>query len=144
MARGRAAAPRTAQVPARIVIPDLTGMILRAALQRASEVGFTLAVADPTIPAEVLLQSARWTVSDQDPVGGSSRYQGDTVVAVLGHDGGGDQAGDREPRNPLPRRLSDRALSPTYLDRLRGAEALSGQVRPIESAESFRVRDRSD
>ena len=62
MARGRAAA-RIPRVPARIVIPDLTGTILRAAQQRALEIGFSLVVAEPTLPTEVLLDSARWTVA---------------------------------------------------------------------------------
>ena len=139
MARGRAVAkPR--EVPARIVIPDLSGMIVRAAAQRATQIGFSLVVADPVVPMEALLQSARWTVTDQDPPGGSIRYQGDTVVVILRRDGGGDGAGDREPRRPLPRRRSDRALSPDDLDRLRGVEPFSGQVRPIESAPSVQLR----
>ncbi len=143
MARGRAAA-RIPRVPARIVIPDLTGTILRAAQQRALEIGFTLVVAEPTLPTEVLLDSARWTVAEQDPVGGSARFRGDTVVINLRHDGGGDPSGDREPRHPLPRRRADRALSPGDLDRLRGDEPFIGQVRPIESAQSYQLRGDRD
>ena len=93
--------------PMKIDIPDLTGMIFAAALRRSVEVGFALAVADPTIRPEELASSGRWIVENQDPAPHAERYRGDTVVVFLRHDGGG--AGDREPRNPLPIRRSDRA-----------------------------------
>ena len=51
MARGRAVA-KTREVPSRIVIPDLTGMIVRAAAQRATQVGFSWSL--PT-------RRCRWT-----------------------------------------------------------------------------------
>jgi len=114
MGRGREPAS-VRGIPARIVIPDLTGMIMAAALRRATEVGFTLAVSDPPMRIAELASSGRWMVANQDPPGGTSRYRDDTVVIVLRHDGGGGEAGDREPRNPLPRRRSGRALSPADL-----------------------------
>ena len=96
--------------PLKIVIPDLTGMIFSGAMHQAVEVGFKLAVADPTIRPEELASSGRWVVETQDPAPRAERYRGDTVVVFLHHDGGG--AGDREPRNPLPVRRSDRAPIP--------------------------------
>ena len=111
MSRGRELKNVRTVPPARIVIPDLNGVIVAGALRRAVEVGFTLAVADPPRRIEELASSGRWVVAGQDPAPGSQRYHGDTVVVVLRHDGGGG-AGDREPRNPLPRRLSDRAPLP--------------------------------
>lgn len=116
MGRGRMSAKspagRPRPRPARIVIPDLTGLIGSALLRAADEVGFTLAVADPPISTETLLSSGRWVVAEQDPPAGSSRYLGDTVVVVLRHDGGGSPDGDREPREPLPRRQFGRAELP--------------------------------
>lgn len=113
MSRGRELA-NVRDVPARIIVPDLTGLIVAGALRRATEVGFTLAVADPPRPINELASSGRWTVASQDPGPGSERYRGDTVVVMVRHEGGG-SAGDREPRNPLPRRLSDRAPLPEDL-----------------------------
>lgn len=110
MSRGREL-KNVGAVPARIVIPDLAGVIVAGALRRAVEIGFTLAVADPPLRIEELASSGRWVVDTQDPGAGSERYRGDTVVVALRHDGGGG-TGDREPRNPLPRRLSDRAPLP--------------------------------
>ena len=116
VAMGRGREPASARgVPSRIVIPDLTGLIMAAALRRAAEVGFTLAVSDPPKRIAELASSGRWVVANQDPPGGSTRYRDDTVVIVLRHDGWGGEAGDREPRNPLPRRRSGRGLSPADL-----------------------------
>ena len=114
MSRGREL-KNVRDVPGRIVIPDLTGVIVAGALRRAVEVGFTLAVADPPRRMEELASSGRWVVASQDPAAGAERYRGDTVVVMVRHDGGGGSAGDREPRNPLPRRLSDRAPLPEDL-----------------------------
>ena len=110
MGRGRAI-KNVRAVPDRIEIPDLTGMIVAAILRQADEVGFTLAVADSPGPIEQLASSGRWVVAEQDPAGGAQRYSGDTVVVLLHHEGGG-EAGDREPRNPLPLRRTDRAPLP--------------------------------
>lgn len=96
--------------PAKIVIPDLIGMIVSAAMNRAVDVGFALALADHSAPIQELVSSGRWVVADQDPRGAAVRYQGDTVVVFLRHDDGGGGAGDREPRNPLPLRRSGLAL----------------------------------
>jgi hypothetical protein len=117
-------------VPARIVIPDLVGVIVAGALRRAVEVGFTLAVADPPRRLEELASSGRWVVTGQDPSPGSERYAGDTVVVTVRHEGGG-SAGDREPRNPLPRRVSDRAPLPNDLG------VPIEQVPPIASVHSL-------
>jgi len=113
MSRARERA-KVRPAPARIVIPDLQGLILSAALNRATEIGFALAVEGPPLHFEALLSSGRWAVARQEPQMGSDRFLGDTVVVVLAHDGPGG-AGDREPRNPLPRITSDRALSPAEL-----------------------------
>jgi hypothetical protein len=113
MSRGRELA-NVRDVPDRIVVPDLSGVIVAGALRRAAIVGFTLAVADPPRPIKELASSGRWVVAGQDPAPGAERYRGDTVVVTVRHEGGG-SAGDREPRNPLPRRLSDRAPLPEDL-----------------------------
>jgi len=47
-------AERPYDVPQRIVIPNLTGMIVPAALRSADDVGFTLASADP------MMRLAEW------------------------------------------------------------------------------------
>ncbi|MEP6562770.1 MAG: PASTA domain-containing protein [Nakamurella sp.] len=91
-------------LPSRIVIPDLQGLIMAAVLRQSIEMGFTLAVDDPPAPIKDLASSGRWVVGGQDPAAGSTRYRGDTVVVTLQRFGGG-EAGDREPRNPLPRPL---------------------------------------
>jgi hypothetical protein len=131
MARARATV-RARQVPAKIVIPDLSDMIPAAVLRQASDVGFTLAVAEPRIRFEDMLSSARWTVVAQDPVGGSVRYQGDTVVVIMRHQGGGDQAGDREPRHPLPLRRVERAPLDDELIESTDATEQLGSVRRLD------------
>ncbi|WP_420124175.1 hypothetical protein [Nakamurella sp.] len=95
-------------VPARIVIPDLEGSIVAGALHQADLIGFTLVIADPPADLASLQMSGRWVVAAQEPPGGSSRFRGDTVVITLRRDGG-DGAGDREPRVPVPPRLAERA-----------------------------------
>ncbi len=107
MARARRM-PADAPIPVRIVIPDLEGTIVAGALRRAELVGFTLVIADPPVDLATLQMSGRWVVANQEPPAGSTRFRGDTVVVTLRHDGG-EGAGDREPRRPLPPRLSARA-----------------------------------
>ncbi len=97
-----------APVPERITIPDLDGVIVAGALRQAELVGFTLVIADPPVDLATLQMSGRWVVASQEPPAGSTRFRGDTVVVALRRDGG-DGAGDREPRRPLPPRLSARA-----------------------------------
>jgi hypothetical protein len=99
-------------LPDRIVIPDLHGLVMAAALRQSIEVGFTLAVDDPPAPIKDLASSGRWVVGGQDPAAGETRYRGDTVVVSLRRFGGG-EAGDREPRNPLPRPLRSLAERPS-------------------------------
>lgn len=95
-------------VPDRIVIPDLVGAIVVGAQRQAELTGFTLVIADPPADPATLRMSARWVVSAQEPPGGAARFRGDTVVVTLRRDGG-DGAGDREPRAPVPPRLVERA-----------------------------------
>lgn len=92
-------------MPDKVTVPDLTGLITRGALQQVEDAGLVLAVAHPDEPFQLLLESARWVVQDQDPLAGSMRYRGDTVGVFLRHEGGG-EAGVREPRDPLPQRSS--------------------------------------
>ena len=73
--------------------------------------GVSLAIAAQPVPLPELASSGRWSVVDQDPPAGSTRYRDDTVVVYLRHDGGG-EAGDREPRNPLPLRHSGHGEHP--------------------------------
>ncbi|MET0966707.1 MAG: PASTA domain-containing protein [Nakamurella sp.] len=98
-------------LPDRIVVPDLHGLIMAAVLRQAIDVGFTLAVDDPPAPIKDLASSGRWVVEGQDPGAGAVRYRGDTVAVTLQPFGGGG-AGDREPRNPLPRPLRSLAERP--------------------------------
>jgi hypothetical protein len=95
-------AERPYDVPQRIVIPNLTGMIVPAALRSADDVGFTLASADPMMRLTDVASSGRWQVAEQEPVGGATRFRGDTVAVTFRRDHRGPDAGDREPRNPLP------------------------------------------
>ena len=104
--------PKTGSLPQPIVIPDLTGMIVAAVLRQADQVGFSLVIADPPMGIEQLTSSGRWVVAEQDPPARANRFRGDTVVVVLRHQGGGNPAGDREPRNPLPRRRVGREIRP--------------------------------
>ena len=90
------------------MIPDLVGAIVIGAQRQAERTGFTLVIADPPADPATLRMSGRWVVDVQDPPAGASRFRGDTVVVTLRRDGG-DGAGDREPRRPLPPRLSARA-----------------------------------
>lgn len=99
--------------PDSITVPDLSGMLVSAAVRQAADHHFRLALAGPHPPLTELRSSGRWVVSAQDPVGGSGRFAGDSVVVALSHQGGPD-GHDREPRNPLPQRLSDRA--PLFAD----------------------------
>lgn len=136
MSRGREL-QNVRAVPDRIVVPDLTGVIVAGALRRALEVGFTLAVADPPRRIEELASSGRWIVASQDPAPGSERFRGDTVVVLVRHDGRGGSAGDREPRNPLPRRLSDRAPLPEDL----GVPTTQGTpIASVHSLDDVRAR----
>ncbi len=124
-------------VPDRLVVPDLTGVIVAGALRRALEVGFTLAVQDPPRRIEELASSGRWIVTSQDPAPGAERFRGDTVVVLVRHDGGGGSAGDREPRNPLPRKLSDRAPLPEDL----GVSTTQGTpIASVHSLDDVRAR----
>lgn len=113
MGRGRqpAASQPAVTPPAAITIPDLSGMLVAAAVRQAADHHFRLALAGPYAPLTELQSSGRWVVSAQEPVGGSGRFAGDSVVIALTHQGGPDIR-DREPRNPLPPRLSQRAPLP--------------------------------
>lgn len=95
-------------VPDRIVVPDLVGAIVIGAERQAELTGFTLVIADPPADPATLRMSARWVVAAQEPPAGATRFRGDTVVVTLRRDGG-DGAGDREPRRPVPPRLAARA-----------------------------------
>jgi len=95
-------------VPDRITVPDLEGAIVAAALRQAELTGFALVIADPPTDLASLRSSGWWVVASQEPPGGSLRFRGDTVVVTLRRDGGGDGAGDREPRRPVPPRLAAR------------------------------------
>ncbi|HOZ58665.1 MAG TPA: hypothetical protein PKY70_10795 [Nakamurella multipartita] len=106
MARGRLKVADNA-LPDRIVVPDLDAVIVAGALHQADLIGFRLVIADPPADLRTLQASARWVVAAQEPEAGAVRFRGDTVVVTLRRDGG-DGAGDREPRQPLPPRLSDR------------------------------------
>jgi|SRR6478609_6743993 hypothetical protein len=106
MARSRRR-PDATPVPDRIVVPDLAGTIVAGALRQAELVGFTLIIADPPVDLATLQMSGRWVVDTQEPPAGATRFRGDTVVVTLRRDGG-DGSGDREPRRPLPPRLSAR------------------------------------
>lgn len=109
-----------APVPDRIAIPDLVGAIVVGAQRQAELTGFTLVIADPPADPATLRMSARWVVATQEPPAGSTRFRGDTVLVTLRRDGG-DGAGDREPRRPVPPRLAARAPfddhAPTPLER---------------------------
>src|SRR6476619_5307037 len=107
MARSRRR-PDATPVPDRIVVPDLAGTIVAGALRQAELVGFTLIIADPPVDLATLQMSVRWVVDTQEPPAGATRFRGDTVVVTLRRDGG-DGAGDREPRRPVPPRLAERA-----------------------------------
>ncbi len=127
-------------VPERIVIPDLEGAIVLAVLRQAELTGFTLVIADPPVDPEALRSSARWVVAAQEPPGGSTRFRGDSVVVTLRRDGG-DGAGDREPRTPVPPRLAARPPTqdepPTALER---ALPPIGRTRPELSEDATVLR----
>ena len=113
MGRGRQSTHAEPSIwpPATITVPDLTGMLVAAAIRQADDHDFHLALASPYAPLQELRSSGRWVVSGQDPAPGSGRFAGDSVVIALTHQGGPD-IHDREPRHPLPPRRSERAPLP--------------------------------
>ena len=122
------------RVPDRVRVPDFEGMLVGAALGQADRAGVNLAIAAQPLPLPELASSGRWSVADQDPAAGSTRYRDDTVVIYLRHDGGG-EAGDREPRNPLPRRHSRHGLPSEPPPPLRRPPGVSSEP-PIDISRS--------
>ena len=99
----------------KLVVPDLTGLVVTAVLRRAIEIGFVLSIAEPPSSIEELTSHDLWVVSHQDPPVGAERYRMDLVVVWLRPARRGGDANDREPRTPLPRHHSGHGLTPADL-----------------------------
>lgn len=87
--------------PRTVRVPNLVGSHPAAALDAADAAGLRL-LAYPGGATQLAWVAKRpgWTVVDQDPAPGSSRYSGDTVVVRIDRDDSG--GGVREPRRPPP------------------------------------------
>lgn len=86
-----------------VEVPDVVGMTVDVGCRLAADVGVTLAPPDPDgPPMGALTWPGVWQIMGQEPVAGTSLYRWDSVVVCFRKVAGGGEAGDREPRRPLP------------------------------------------
>lgn len=88
---------------AAVKVPDLVGLLVRAAREVAWDAGLVIASADPDgPPLAALTWPGTWVVTAQHPEPGSMmRYRGSVVVDFETRPPGG-ESGDREPLRPVP------------------------------------------
>jgi hypothetical protein len=87
----------------RVEVPQLAGMVVADARQAGHRAG--LVVVSPDVdgpPLGGLTWPGIWIVTVQRPAPGTWLRRGDNVVIEFGELRGGEGAGDREPRMPLP------------------------------------------
>lgn len=84
-------------------VPDLVGLLVRAARRVAWEAGLVIVAADPDgPPLAASTWPGTWVVTAQRPEPGTTmRYRGSVVVAFEQWPPG-DESGDREPLPPEP------------------------------------------
>jgi hypothetical protein len=86
-----------------VEVPQLVGMIVADARQAGHEAGLVVISADPDGPPLAgLTWPGIWIVTAQHPVPGTWSPRWDNVVIEFEELRGGEGAGDREPRIPLP------------------------------------------
>jgi hypothetical protein len=86
-----------------VEVPQLVGMIVADARQAGHEAGLVVISADPDgPPLGGLTWPGIWIVTAQHPVPGTWSPRWDNVVIEFEELRGGEGAGDREPRIPLP------------------------------------------
>ena len=87
----------------RVEVPDLVGLVVADARRRGHEAGVVVVSADlDGPPLGGLTWPGTWIVTAQRPVGGVVLNRWDIVVIEFRELPGGEGAGDREPRIPLP------------------------------------------
>jgi PASTA domain-containing protein len=86
-----------------VEVPQLVGMIAADARQAGHRAGLVVVTADVDgPPLGGLTWPGIWTVTAQRPAPGAWLPRWDNVVIEFGELRGGEGAGDREPRIPLP------------------------------------------
>ncbi len=92
--------------PGRDLVPDLVGMAVGDAHDKARAAGFPLATSDPDgVPISFFVGHPgrdRWVVLAQSPRPGVLSPLHSPIVVSIEDRGGGGTSGDREPRVPVP------------------------------------------
>lgn len=89
----------------RDLVPDVVGMTVPEAYDKARSCGFSLTTSDPDdVPITFYInrQFRHWVVIGQEPLPGVLAPLGAQIVVALEERGGGGESGDREPRVPRP------------------------------------------
>lgn len=88
------------------LVPDLVGMTVPEARDKARSSGFSLATGDPDgVPISFYMahrQFGHWVVIGQSPLPDVLAPLHSQIVVAIEERGGGGEAGDREPRAPRP------------------------------------------
>lgn len=86
-----------------VVVPDLVGLVVPEARRKGHEAGLVVVSADPDgAPLGGLTWPGIWIVTAQHPAPGARLSRWDNLVIEFEERRGGEGAGDREPRIPLP------------------------------------------
>ena len=86
-----------------VEVPDLIGMVMVQARRKGHEAGLVVVSADPDgPPLGGLTWPGTWLVTAQHPAPGARISRWGNLVIEFEERRGGDGAGDREPRSPLP------------------------------------------
>jgi hypothetical protein len=86
-----------------VEVPDLAGMMVADARRKGHEAGLVVVSADPDgAPLAGLTWPGIWIVTAQHPAPGTRLSRWDNLRIEFEELRGGEGAGDREPRIPLP------------------------------------------
>ena len=86
-----------------VKVPNLVGLTVSAARKFAGDAGVVIAAEDPDgPPLSALTWPGVWVVTAQRPAAGAVLRRLGSVVVEFEQASPGDEAGDREPRLPLP------------------------------------------
>jgi hypothetical protein len=86
-----------------VTVPNVVGLTVTVARQVALEAGVVIVAEDPDgPPLGALTWPGVWVVTAQRPAPGTVIRNLGSVVVEFQEWSGGDAAGDREPRRPLP------------------------------------------
>jgi len=86
-----------------VTVPNLVGLTVSAARKFASDAGVKIAAEDPDgPPLGALTWPGVWLVTAQRPAAGAILRRWGSVVVDFEQAPPGDEAGDREPRSPVP------------------------------------------